>query len=53
MTKSLGAKHLINYRKTPDWGVEVMKMTDGRGVDIVVDVVGAGSIEERLATVAR
>ncbi|KAF5334877.1 hypothetical protein D9611_010035 [Ephemerocybe angulata] len=25
IAKGLGAKHLINYRKDPDWGKEVMK----------------------------
>ncbi|KAI7337095.1 hypothetical protein KC315_g2506 [Hortaea werneckii] len=48
VAKRLGAKHLVNYRKTPDWGPEVLKGTGGKGVDIVVDVVGAGSIEQSI-----
>ncbi|KAK6393751.1 hypothetical protein LTR65_002128 [Meristemomyces frigidus] len=48
VAEKLGAKHLVNYRKTPDWADEVLKATDGKGVDIVVDVVGAGSIEQTL-----
>ncbi|KAK5123865.1 hypothetical protein LTR85_002061 [Meristemomyces frigidus] len=48
VAQKLGAKHLINYRKTPKWEDEVLKATDGKGVDIVVDVVGAGSIEQTL-----
>ncbi|KAI7160657.1 hypothetical protein KC349_g3368 [Hortaea werneckii] len=48
VAKSLGARHLINYRKTSEWGKEVLKVTGGKGVDIVVDVVGAGSIEESI-----
>ncbi|CCM00054.1 uncharacterized protein FIBRA_02080 [Fibroporia radiculosa] len=40
----LGAKHLINYNKTPDWEQEVMKITDGRGVDHVIEVGGPGTM---------
>ena len=31
-----GADHLINYRDT-DWVAEVKRLTDGRGVDLIVD----------------
>ncbi|EME80211.1 uncharacterized protein MYCFIDRAFT_31107 [Pseudocercospora fijiensis CIRAD86] len=48
VAKKLGAKHLINYRKTPYWADEVLKVTDGKGVDIVADVVGAASIEQAI-----
>ena len=48
MAKELGATHLINYRKVPDWASKVLEVTDGKGVDLVVDVVGAGDIEETL-----
>lgn len=46
VAKKLGAKHLINYRKTPEWSAGVLDYTNGAGVDIVVDVVGAESIEQ-------
>ena len=49
MVKSLGAKHLINYRQTPEWAPEVLKVTGGKDVDVVVDVVGAESIEQSMA----
>lgn len=42
--KALGATHLINYRTTPDWEGEVKKLTNGRGVDCVVEVGGIGTI---------
>ncbi|KAK3624300.1 hypothetical protein LTR56_021121 [Elasticomyces elasticus] len=48
IAKKLGAKHLINYRKTPDWSAEVLKVTNGVGVDLVLDVVGADSIEQTI-----
>lgn len=38
IAKKLGAKHLINYRTTPDWDEEVLKITNGRGVDHVLEV---------------
>ena len=40
----LGASGLINYRATPDWEQEVLKLTAGRGVDAVVEVGGAGTL---------
>ena len=29
--KRLGADDVINYRKTPQWDEEVMRLTDGNG----------------------
>ena len=49
--KQMGADHTINYRKTPNWSEEVMKITNGRGADIVVEVGGAGTINESLNAV--
>ena len=46
--KDLGADYLINYVDTPKWGSEVMNLTAGRGVDIVVEVGGAGTMIESL-----
>lgn len=42
--RKLGATHLINYRTTPDWSAEVLKVTNGVGVDVVVDVVGGADL---------
>ena len=38
--RQLGADHLINYRATPAWDGEVLKLTGGRGADLVVETVG-------------
>jgi len=46
--RKLGAKHLINYKKTPNWDEEVMKITKGRGVDHVVEVGGAGTMSKSM-----
>jgi NADPH:quinone reductase-like Zn-dependent oxidoreductase len=49
--KALGADHAINYKKTPAWGREALKLTEDRGVDIVVEVGGAGTLGESLKAV--
>lgn len=43
-----GADQLINYRATPEWDQEVLRLTDGRGVDAVVEVGGAGTLERSI-----
>lgn len=42
--KKMGAEAVIDYRAVPDWDREVMKLTGGRGVDITVEVGGAGTL---------
>lgn len=49
--KDLGASHVINYKTTPDWEKEVVKFTRGRGVDHVVEVGGAGTLEKSAISV--
>ena len=44
IAKKLGARHLINYKTTPDWEEEVLKITNGRGVDHILEVGGPGTI---------
>jgi NADPH2:quinone reductase len=44
----LGADHVINYR-TQDFVTEVKKITDARGVDIVLDMVGGPYIEKNIS----
>jgi NADPH:quinone reductase-like Zn-dependent oxidoreductase len=41
---NMGATDGLNYKRTPDWGQVVAKLTDGRGVDHVLEVGGAGTI---------
>lgn len=47
--KALGADDLINYRARPDWAKAARELTDGRGVDHVVEVGGAGTFRESIA----
>jgi NADPH:quinone reductase-like Zn-dependent oxidoreductase len=42
--RELGATEVINYRTTPEWGKRVIELTNGRGVDHVVEVGGAGTL---------
>ena len=51
VAKKLGAKHLINYKTTPNWEEEVLKITNGRGVDHVLEVGGPGTIIKSLKAV--
>jgi len=46
--KELGADDVINYRETTNISQKVRELTDGKGVDVVFDVVGADVWEENL-----
>jgi NADPH:quinone reductase-like Zn-dependent oxidoreductase len=50
--KTLGADGGINYRTHPEWDREVLKLTDGRGVDHVLDVGGAESLARSIGSIA-
>jgi NADPH:quinone reductase-like Zn-dependent oxidoreductase len=50
--KALGADGCVNYRTHPEWDREVLKLTDGRGVDHVLDVGGAGTLARSIGSVA-
>jgi NADPH:quinone reductase-like Zn-dependent oxidoreductase len=50
-TKNLGADEIINYKKTPDWDSEVLRLTNRIGVDHVVEVGGAGTLSKSLNSV--
>ena len=46
--RELGADETINYRETPDWDKRVADLTDGRGVDLVVEVGGPATLERSI-----
>ncbi|KAJ7184900.1 alcohol dehydrogenase superfamily protein [Mycena filopes] len=48
----LGARHVINYATTPAWDQEVLRITDGRGVDRVLEVVGHSTVSTIKRSVA-
>lgn len=49
--RQLGADGLINYRTAPEWSGPVREQTGGAGVDLVVEVGGAGTLEQSLRSV--
>lgn len=49
--KALGAGHGVNYNTTPEWAKAVKALTGKRGVDHVVEVGGAGTLEQSLRAV--
>jgi NADPH:quinone reductase-like Zn-dependent oxidoreductase len=49
--RELGASDVINYKVTPEWGRKVRELTDRRGVDHVVEVGGAGTLDQSLEAV--
>jgi NADPH:quinone reductase-like Zn-dependent oxidoreductase len=48
---ALGADEGINYRSTPAWGKRALELTDGRGVDVVVEIGGAGTLPQSIEAV--
>lgn len=49
--ESIGATKGINY-KTQQWGKEILKLTDNKGVDVIIDVVGKDYWEQNMDSIA-
>ncbi|EMY68344.1 zinc-dependent alcohol dehydrogenase family protein [Leptospira vanthielii] len=47
--KELGADYLVNYKETPEWGKEVRRITKKVGADHIIEVGGAGTLEQSIA----
>jgi NADPH:quinone reductase-like Zn-dependent oxidoreductase len=50
--RRLGADHVVNYRSEERWGERVQELTNGRGVDHVIEVGGPGTLAQSI-TAAR
>ncbi len=50
--RHLGADHTINYKSKPGWEKSVRAITNGEGVDNIVEVGGSGTLAKSLACVA-
>jgi NADPH:quinone reductase-like Zn-dependent oxidoreductase len=50
--RELGAAGAINYRATPEWQEEVLRLTNGRGVDLTVETGGEGTLARSIAATA-
>lgn len=49
--KALGADMTINYKTTPDWDQEVLKLTGGAGVDHIVEVGGPNTLAKSMLAI--
>lgn len=47
--KALGASDGINYRTHSNWAQKVLELTDGKGVDLLVDVAGGDGLNQSIA----
>ncbi|GAB1195161.1 hypothetical protein APSETT444_004415 [Aspergillus pseudonomiae] len=48
--KELGADAVVNYSTCPDWDREILALTDGKGVDRVLDIAGEKTIVKSAAS---
>ncbi|GAM41627.1 alcohol dehydrogenase [Talaromyces pinophilus] len=48
----LGADYTINYKTTPDWATEVLRITAGKGADIIFETGGPATMEQSIRCVA-
>lgn len=46
--RDMGIRHTINYKAESEWGARVQQMTDGRGVDHVIEVGGPGTLPQSI-----
>ncbi|MCW8277239.1 NAD(P)-dependent alcohol dehydrogenase [Pseudomonas sp. PCH199] len=47
--RALGADHLINYRQDSNWGETALRLTEGRGVNLVIEVGGPSTLQQSMA----
>jgi NADPH:quinone reductase-like Zn-dependent oxidoreductase len=47
----LGADHTLNHQTSPQWARTVREITQGQGVDHVIEVGGSGTLEQSLKAV--
>jgi NADPH:quinone reductase-like Zn-dependent oxidoreductase len=51
--KELGADEVIDYRAEPAWDQAVRELTGGEGVDVGIDIGGASTIQQTIASTRR
>jgi len=49
--KGLGASATINYKICPEWEQQVLELTNGKGVDHVMEVIGGDNLNRSLTAV--
>ncbi len=50
--RAMGAAAGINYKRVPAWSDEVMRLTNGHGADVIVDVGGKNTLEQSVKSLA-
>jgi NADPH:quinone reductase-like Zn-dependent oxidoreductase len=50
--RALGADHVIDTVKTPQWALEARSLTNGEGVDLVVETNGPDTLEQSIIAAA-
>ena len=53
MKSKFGADYTINYKTYPNWATEVQRITNGQGVNHIMEVSGVGTIQQSLESIAR
>lgn len=51
--KTLGADEVIDYNAQPEWDRAVRELTHGQGVDLTIDIGGAGTVDRSVAATSR
>jgi NADPH:quinone reductase-like Zn-dependent oxidoreductase len=49
---ALGADQLINYRQFENWGDRTLEITGGKGVNVIVEVGGSGTLAQSVRAIA-
>lgn len=49
--EALGADYIINYKERTDWAKEVRRITKMQGADHIIEVGGAGTLEQSIRAV--
>ncbi|QEE30213.1 NAD(P)-dependent alcohol dehydrogenase [Terriglobus albidus] len=51
LVRALGASAVINYVRSPDWETEALALTEGKGVDHVLEVVGGQNLTRSIKAI--
>ena len=49
---ALGADQVINYRQFENWGDRTLEITGGKGVNVIVEVGGSGTLAQSVRAIA-
>ena len=50
--RALGADAVVNYRSIPQWADEVLRLTDGKGADLVLETGGSATFPQSIKAAA-